>query len=138
MGKIAKGVPTNLDDPKVAGVLGALVGTRLYAVTFATASIQLLFDNHVLTSESILSVVLGKTTIRESEPGYKDALCRFIGRQVSSYRLDSGRLMIEFGVAALQLSLKAEDCDGPEAGTLSKGDLSIVFRPDGIFIAEFR
>jgi hypothetical protein len=106
---------------KKSSLLQEIIGEQLSSVEFVQDYVQLHFDGPILTT-FVWPVVSthGKTT-RVGEPGYKDALCARIGRNVHTADVIEGaEVLVEFEDGArISISLRPENSVGPEAGHLS-------------------
>ena len=90
---------------------------------FVQDYVQLHFDGPILTAFVWPVVSMGGKTTHVGEPGYKDALCDLIGRNVHVVQVVDGvEVLVEFGDwGRFSISLKPEDSVGPEAGYFSAG-----------------
>lgn len=101
--------------------LGPLRGEQLSAVTFVADYVQLWFDGPCLSAYSLPVVSAGGISYHWGEPGYRDALCGCIGKTVDDAGVVEGqhiRLDLSDG-ASIEISLRPEDYEGPEAATLT-------------------
>ena len=102
-----------------------LPGEELTAVEFVERFLQLRFGD-VLLALYVWPDVADPDgiSIAYGEPGYRDALCLLIGETVQTAELEHGRsLTAEFENGyVLALSLREEDIDTAESGTLTGPD----------------
>jgi hypothetical protein len=90
-------------------VLAELVGEQLSEVAFVMDYVQLVFDGRRITTY-VWPVVHAAKEARIYDPGYRDSLCTFIAKSVTSVDefLDAG-LLIEFGESgSISVPLKAD------------------------------
>jgi hypothetical protein len=101
--------------------LAILVGRQLSAVVFVQDYVQFQFDGPVLTAITSPRVSLAGDEWSVRLAGYRDALCRLIGRKVQATSLAEGReLRIDLDDrGTLSVSLKPEDACGPESATFA-------------------
>ena len=109
-----------------------LRSSQLSSVEFVQDYLQLHFDGPTLTLYVWPDVAdADGISVAFGEPGYRDALCSVIGETVTVPELNEGRsLTIEFeNGTVLALSLRDEDVDLPEAGSLrvSQDEALLVF-----------
>ncbi len=106
-----------------------LKGEELTAVEFVERFLQLRFGD-VLVSLYVWPDVADPDgiSIAFGEPGYRDALCLLIGETVETAELEVGRaLTAEFENGyVLALSLREEDVDTAESGTISGLDGEVL------------
>lgn len=106
-----------------------LKGEELTAVEFVERFLQLRFGD-VLLSLYVWPDVADPDgiSIAFGEPGYRDALCLLIGETVETAELEVGRaLTAEFENGyVLALSLREEDVDTAESGTISGLDGEVL------------
>lgn len=108
-----------MESATLQQALSWLIGERLTSIEFVLDYVQLRFDGPTLTILTSAALSMEGRTIRSDEYGFKDEVCRQIGRNVSavgfvedhhiSFQFDNG--------AVLQFSLAASEYTGPEAGT---------------------
>jgi hypothetical protein len=102
--------------PTLAEAMEKIVGSALSSVTFVADYVQLDFDGPNLTAYTLPIVRLGSQHIQWEQPGYRDALCRQIGRRVERVRVDDQYVSVLFeDSATISISLLDEDYRGPEA-----------------------
>ena len=96
--------------------LERIVGEFMSSVEFVMDYVQLSFCGSTLTSFVSPQVHDRDQTLREDEPGYRDALCSLIGTVVSSTEVrEEDILRITFADnRSITVSLRAEDAAGPE------------------------
>ena len=104
------------------GITG-IIGEQLSSVEFVQDYVQLHFDGPILTAFVWPVVRIPGALIRVKDPGYKDALCARIGRNVRKVNfLEAVELLVEFeDDSIISVSLRLEDSVGPEAGHFSTG-----------------
>ncbi|MFC4766978.1 hypothetical protein [Effusibacillus consociatus] len=98
-------------------ILQILVGREMSSVEFVRDYIQLRFDGPTLTAFTLPVITVNGTSYDIKTPGYRDALCSLIGREVQRTEIQEHeviRLVFEQN-AALEISLRDEDYEGPEA-----------------------
>jgi hypothetical protein len=106
-------IPTH---PTLEDALGRIVGHALSSITFVADYVQFAFDGPGLTAYTPPTVSLGSQYLEWEQAGYRDALCRQIGRRVERVEVDERHVAILFdGGAALSISLLDKDYTGPEA-----------------------
>jgi hypothetical protein len=94
----------------------ALVDKVLSSVAFVMDYAQFDFNGSSLTTFIWPEWSRGSDTLRESDPGYRDALCGLIGQSVSNVAEGAERLVLRFTSGELlSISLQAEECRGPES-----------------------
>ncbi|WP_018130076.1 hypothetical protein [Effusibacillus pohliae] len=98
-------------------ILQILVGSEMSSVEFVRDYIQLRFDGPTLTTFTLPVVTLNATSYDIKTPGYRDALCSLIGREVQNTEiLEHVAIRLIFDQnALLEISLREEDYEGPEA-----------------------
>ena len=103
--------------------LQVIIGEQLSAVTFVQDYIQLHFDGPRLTVFSHPVVILGDQTFHWGKPGFRDALCSSIAKQVTDARVAYGdSISIKFADGSMiRISLKDEDYLGGEAVNFDTG-----------------
>jgi hypothetical protein len=103
--------------------LQVLIGAQLSAVTFVQDYVQLHFDGPRLTVFSHPVVMRGDQTFHWDKPGFRDALCSRIAKQVTAARIAYGEsICIEFADgSAIKISLQDEDYLGTEAVNFDTG-----------------
>jgi hypothetical protein len=100
-----------------SNILDRLENAQLSAVTFVQDYVQLHFDGPYLNAYVWPTVKEPKKAFERDTPGYRDALCKRIGKLVvKAYEDAHERLVMQFadGVT-LEVSLKEADREGPEA-----------------------
>ena len=96
--------------------MGELIGRDLASIQFVRDYIQFGFDGPCLTTLTLPSLRLARTTITSGDQCYADHLRSEIGSKVSSVAVGSDELVITFASgSALVVSLRDEDYRGPEA-----------------------
>ncbi len=100
---------------KDRGIRG-LVEQVLSSVTFVMDYGQFDFNGSSLTTFIWPVWSRGSDTVKEGDPGYRDAVCKLIGVQVVSVIEDADSLTLGFqnGVT-LMVSLRVEEAPGPES-----------------------
>ena len=109
--------------------MGELIGRDLASIEFVRDYIQFRFDGPCLTTLTLPSLRLARTTITSDDQCYTDHLRSEIGSRVSSFTVGSDELVINFASgSALVVSLRDEDYRGPEAinYTSDNGPLFVV------------
>ena len=103
--------------------LQMLIGEQLSAVTFVQDYVQLHFDGPRLTVFSHAVVMLGDKTFQWGKPGFRDALCGSIAKQVTETQVAYGdNISIRFADGStIKISLKDEDYPGGEAVNFDTG-----------------
>ena len=103
--------------------LQAIIGEQLSAVTFVQDYVQLHFDGPRLTVFSHPVVTLGEKTFHWGKPGFRDALCNSIAKQVTEARVAYGEsIAIRFtDGSTIKISLKDENYRGGEAVNFDTG-----------------
>jgi hypothetical protein len=94
-----------------------LVGEELNTVAFVMDYVEFHFNGPVLRALANPTVTLEGEATTFPEPGARDALCRLIGREVTSVRyLKEDRIALELvGGARLTIPLDAANYHGAEA-----------------------
>jgi hypothetical protein len=100
--------------------LSDLKNRRLGAVTFVQDYLRLDFDGPRLTAYLCPTIKTKTVELNLSTAGYRDALCRQIGKKVNdAYKVRGEKLVIQFeDQVVLEISLREEDQVGPEAAML--------------------
>jgi hypothetical protein len=99
----------------LADALGKLVGHELSSVTFLRDYVQLAFDGcGGMNAYTTPSVTCGSESLGLGQRGYRDSLCRQIGRRVESTEVDDRRVSIILEGGAVSISLRDDDHRGPE------------------------
>jgi hypothetical protein len=107
---------TVLKDKGVQGLVDKVLSRVVFVMDYA----QFDFNGSSLTTFIWPEWSRGSDTLRESEPGYRDALCRLIGLNVSSVTEGADRLVLRFTTGdLLTVSLQAEEAHGPESATFA-------------------
>jgi hypothetical protein len=103
--------------------LQMLIGEQLSTVTFVQDYLQLHFDGPRLTVFSHAVVMHGDKIFHWGKPGFRDALCNSIAKQVTEARVAYGdTIAIRFADGAMiKISLKDEDYSGGEAVNFDAG-----------------
>jgi hypothetical protein len=116
-------------EPQINSPLNNLVGRELSGVAFVRDYIQLQFDDRGLTAINPPSVVVNGETNTPGHQGYRDSLCERIGRTVVETELnEEDRIWLKFDDnSAISISLRSEDCVGPEAAILYVGEETWVW-----------
>jgi hypothetical protein len=92
---------------------------RLYGVSFVLDYWQLQFDWGVLTVNTDPKITQSNTIFTSKEPGFRDALCSFIGNKVAHWEDSDTQLQIRFENGdRIDISLLSEDAVGPEAAVV--------------------
>ena len=97
--------------------LSDLKNRQLGAVTFVQDYLQLYFDGPRFTAYLFPTLKTKTAELNISTPGYRDALCRQIGKKVNdAYKVRGEKLVIQFeDQVVFEISLRQEDQVGPEA-----------------------
>ena len=103
--------------------LQVIIGEQLSAVTFVQDYLQLHFDGPRLTVFSYAIVMRGDKTFHGGKPGFRDALCNNIAKQVTEARVAYGdSISIRFADGStIKISLKDEDFSDGEAVNFDTG-----------------
>jgi hypothetical protein len=103
-------------QPTLADALEKIVGRALSSVTFVADYVQFAFDGPVLTAHTLPTVNLGSQHLEWGQLGYRDALCRQIGRRVGRVEVNDEHVSVAFDEgAAISISLLDKNYTGPEA-----------------------
>lgn len=108
---------STVDPAWAEEVLKDILGRQLSSVEFVQDYVQLRFDGPTLTAVTQPIVELQGETLRWGEPGFRDALCARIMRNVVSAHVipgDSVRIAFDDG-AIVGVSLRKEDYRAAEA-----------------------
>ena len=99
---------------------------------FVLDYVELRFDDYTLTALADPIVFeRGTEALTNGRPGYKDALCRQIGGNVTATVEDDRKLEIEFDSRArIVIPLDADSPAGPEMALLSGLALAAYHRPE--------
>ena len=101
-------------------LLGRLVGLELGAVAFIRDYVELNFDGPLLTCEVWPTVGIGESVLGIRNPGYRDALCSFIGQAVAATAEATGQgLSVAFSQGSISLHPSWDELVGPEIAMLS-------------------
>ena len=96
--------------------LKRLEGEQLSSVEFLQDYVQLRFDGPCLSAYNSHHIASGNSTIAWGQPGYCDALCKLIAHTVHKSTLAENGISVTFDHDAVwTMSLRKEDCTGPEA-----------------------
>lgn len=103
-------------------------GSELSSVEFVRDYIQLKFDGPILTTFTLPKVVINGETFVSTTPGYRDALCQLIGKEVfKTHVIVGAEIQLVFEKSdMIQVSLCEEDHVGPEAAMFSD-ELTKIF-----------
>jgi hypothetical protein len=103
--------------------LQMLIGEQLSAVTFVQDYLQLHFDGPRLTVFSHPVVMLGDETFHWGKPGFRDALCNNIAKEVTEAQVAYGDcIAIRFADGStIKIFLKDHGCPGGEAVNFAAG-----------------
>jgi hypothetical protein len=107
--------------------ISAIEGEELKAVAFVEDFLELRFGASAIILYNWPYVMLTDFSVAYGEPEYRNALCAQIGEQVSTATLEEDDVLtIELANGVVfGLSLREEDCDGPESGSYSEtGDVA--------------
>lgn len=106
-----------MNVPASKSILHRLENEQLSAVTFIQDYVQLHFDGPCLTAYVWPHILTENGSIPPRVPGYRDALCGFIGSiVVRAFEELGSRLVIQFVEGrTLEISIKESDKEGPEA-----------------------
>jgi len=100
-------------------LLDALVEEQLGSVVFVMDYLQLDFGDARFTAYVWPSVTIGDATRRLGDPGYRDALCAFIGHEVSAAGESPEQgLVIRFDLGKIVTNPEPGDLSGPEIAQL--------------------
>ncbi len=122
-------------------LLSTLNGEALSAVVFVADYPRLDFDGPSFTSYVWPVVTIESTPRRFEDPGYRDALCAFIGHKVESTE-ESPQTgpVIRFPLGSITVAPEPEELVGPEIAQLRIHDPAcdstdwMVWRPgEGVF-----
>lgn len=106
-----------------------LVGQRLVTVVFTLDQIELQFEDinvHVYTE---LYFREGHRNILSKMPGWRDALCSCLDKEIAKAFVDEDDLIMEFTTGAtLRFSLRPKDITGDCAVRLVVSDLELGHR----------
>jgi hypothetical protein len=101
-------------------LLGRLVGLELGGVAFFRDYVVLNFDGPLLTCEVWPAVGIGGSVLGIRDPGYRDALCSFIGQAVAATTEATGQgLSVAFSPGSVSLHPARDELVGPEIAMLS-------------------
>ncbi len=99
--------------------LEAITGEFLSSVEFVMDYVQLRFCGAMLTAYRRPHVQIGYHTYLPGEPGYRDALCSFIGLTVEDTEVcERHFLRISFDGASIRVPLNADEAAGQESASL--------------------
>jgi hypothetical protein len=102
--------------PTLVEALEKIVGSPLSSVTFVADYVQFAFDGPGLTAYNLPVVGSGSHRLEWDQPGYRDVLCRQIGRRVERVEVDDQHVAVLFeGGTVVSISLLDNDYIGPEA-----------------------
>ncbi len=107
-----------------------LIGEELTSVEFLSDQLVLHFDDNELTLYTWPIAADGDgVSLGFGEPGYRDALCFVLGLSVEKATYTEGsELTLEFDNGTVfAVSLREEDLNSPQAGTLSTLDGTFEF-----------
>jgi hypothetical protein len=98
-------------------------GRELAAVVFVRDYVEFHFDGPVLTAITLPRVRHGEQLVAPGDEGYRDALCRQIGKVVSASEVrEKDAVEITFSDATtITISLRDEDCMTAEAAKYNDG-----------------
>ena len=106
-------VPVHLT---LAEALEKLVGSALSSVSFVADYIQFAFDGPELTAYTLPIVSSGSERLESGQLGYRDSLCKQIGRRVQRVEVNDQHVSVLFKEgAAISISVLDKDYTGPEA-----------------------
>ena len=115
-----------MGSDEASATFNAMGGATLVAVTFIWDYVQLRFEGLQLTDVAQLTtyvlptVTLAHRSWTSREDGWRDSICARIGAVLRRACCSDRRLRLDFeDGAVLAVSLRDEDCIGPEAFTLS-------------------
>jgi hypothetical protein len=122
-------------------LLDALVDDQLGSVTFVMDYVQLGFGNASFSAYVWPTVVIGDATLQLGDPGYRDAMCAFIGHSVTAAQESpAGGLLVRFALGDVVTNPEPTDMEGAEIAQLRVYDpltqvTSVaVWRPgEGVF-----
>lgn len=100
--------------------LKQLEGKELAGITFIRSYLQLLFDDSYLNAYVWPQIKIGENYFNQESLDYRNILCQQIGKTISQALENEGeRLVLKFSdESELEISLKDENRDGPEAVVL--------------------
>jgi hypothetical protein len=104
-------------------VLKCIEGTEMSSVEFVRDYIQLRFDGPTLTTYTLPTLTLNGIKYNFVTSGYRDALCSLIGKNVKKTEIHEDlaiRLIFE-NDNVVEVSLRGEDYEGPEAAMFDNG-----------------
>lgn len=103
--------------------LGTLVGRALSSVEFVQDYVQLRFDGPTLTVLTSISVLVDGVRLRETDPGFRDALCHEIGKTVAGTSIVPGGWLdlVFVDRSVVRVSLAPDDYVGPEGVLFGEG-----------------
>ena len=115
--KVKDSAMTNVPvHPTLAEALEKLVGSALSSVTFVADYIQFAFEGPGLTAYTLPIVSSGSERLESGQLGYRDSLCKQIGRCVQRVEVDDQHVCVLFKEgAAISISPLDKDYTGPEA-----------------------
>lgn len=110
-----------------------IVGQQLSSVAFTMDYLELSFDSRILTLLTPVSVHSRAGFVRESDPGWRDALCSQIAHIVSAVGMRDDQLCVDFDTGfSIAASLRTEDYPGPEAIIFKDGSNLAIFGIDDV------
>ena len=113
--------------------VSTIVGQPLRSVAFTLDYLELSFGSRILTLLTPVSVHSPAGVVRQSNPGWRDALCSHIAHTVSAVAIRDDKLCVDFGAGfSIAASLRSEDYPGPEAIIFKDGSSLAIFRMDDI------
>ncbi len=107
--RLAPEEPVTLDGASADTTLGRIVGVDLRAVAFARDYVQLVFGSTTVSCFDWPSVRTANGMFDVGDPGYRDALCSYIGSAPSDARVSGAEgLVIRLGDAVISIEAAAE------------------------------
>jgi hypothetical protein len=103
--------------------LQRLKGHRVSSVDFVEDYVQVHFDNACLTAYTLPRITLGDVQMEDRSSAYREALYRFEGSELLHANVEVGKeIIMNFSEGCLNISLRDEDYQGPEALQLKDAD----------------
>jgi hypothetical protein len=110
-----------------------IVGHQLSSVAFTKNYLELSFDSRILTLLTPVSVHSPAGVVRQSNPGWRDALCSQLAHIVSGVGIRDDKLCVDFDTGfSIAASLRSEDYPGPEAIIFKDGSSLALFGIDDV------
>jgi hypothetical protein len=113
-------IQMSTQEDRPTPTLFLIEGQPLVSVCFLLGYVEFLFGDMVLAALAQPILLNGEAKVTSETPGYKDALCRQIGRVVRSTTEAGTYLEVGLeGGARIVIPLDADYPPGPEMATLS-------------------